>query len=254
MEERMRMLQSLKRRYGPALESVLEYANEIEEKIDCFESAAQIRTDLLQQEETLHGKLKACADKLSQARKEAALTLTDLLSQETRKLGFLKAEFQIEFDNDEEPGPNGQDRIQILFTANPGVPMRPLKDVASSGEIARIMLAAKTVLAEADSIPILIFDEIDANIGGETAGKVGKELQKLAQCKQVICISHSPMVASCGIQHFLVSKNSDGQNTRSAIAALSAQERVNEIARMLGSGDAAQKHAAALLQQMDQIS
>ena len=254
MEERMRMLQSLKRRYGPALESVLEYANEIEEKIDCFESAAQIRTDLLQQEETLHGKLKACAGKLSQARKEAALTLTDLLSQETRKLGFLKAEFQIEFDNDEEPGPNGQDRIQILFTANPGVPMRPLKDVASSGEIARIMLAAKTVLAEADSIPILIFDEIDANIGGETAGKVGKELQKLAQCKQVICISHSPMVASCGVQHFLVSKNSDGQNTRSAIAALSAQERVNEIARMLGSGDAAQKHAAALLQQMDQIS
>ena len=248
MEERLRILQTLKRRYGPSLTDVLTYAGEIQKKIDDFESAVQIRNDFRKQEEVLEQQLVACAGQLSETRQKAALELTRLLSVETRKLGFLQAEFQMELSRG-EIGPDGQDKLQILFTANPGVPLRPLKEIASSGEIARIMLAAKTVLAEADSIPVLIFDEIDANIGGETAGKVAAELKKLSQCKQVICISHSPIVASRAGQHFLVSKYSDGQNTRSAVSELNPQDRISEIARMLGSGEVARIHAVSLLQQ-----
>jgi len=146
-----------------------------------------------------------------------------------------------------EIGPNGFDVLQIKFSANPGIPPKPLKDVASSGEISRVMLAMKTILAEADSIPVLIFDELDANIGGETAGKVGHELKKLAEKKQVICISHSPQVASCGDKHFLVYKKTNNNMTQSTIHELNHEERIVELSRMLGGGEAAKQYALTML-------
>ncbi len=246
MEERMRALQSLKRKFGPEIEDVLQYQAELEEKLDVFDNAEQMRCN---QEKTVSEKKKIhaslCAE-LSGKRKNAAQKLVGLLTAETEKLGFAQAEFDITF-SDAEPGPNGADHLQFLFSANPGVPLKALKDVASSGEISRVMLAVKTVLAEADEIPVLVFDEIDANIGGETAMQVGAEIAKLGDRKQIICISHLPQVVRLAQKHFLVSKSTDGTETRSRIDALDDAGRLAELARMLGGGNAALEHAKSLL-------
>lgn len=247
MEERMRALQSLKRKFGPEIEDVLQYQTDLEEKLDVFDNAEQMRRDL---EKTVAKKKNThitLCEKLSAKRQNAAKKLVKILTAETEKLGFAQAKFDMTF-TPAEPGPNGADHLQILFSANPGVPLKPLKDVASSGEISRVMLAVKTVLAEADEIPVLVFDEIDANIGGETAMQVGAEIAKLGDRKQVICISHLPQVVRLAQKHFLVSKSTDGTETRSRIDALDDAGRIAELARMLGGGDAATLHAKSLLQ------
>ena len=246
MEERMRALQSLKRKFGPELDDVLAYAEEIRKKLDDFDNAEEMRRrheKLVAEKEKEH--LAACAV-LTKQRSAAAGKLEKLLTQETEKLGFAQARFKLEI-SPAEPGPNGADKLQILFSANPGVPLKLLQDVASSGEICRVMLAVKTVLAEADEIPVLIFDEIDANIGGETAMRVGAEIASLGRNKQVICISHLPQVVRLAERHFLVAKSTDGVETRSRIGVLDDAQRVQELARMLGGGNAALKHAEALL-------
>lgn len=247
MEERMRALQSLKRKFGPEIEDVLQYQTDLEEKLDVFDNAEQMRRGL---EKTVAEKKNThitLCEKLSAKRQNAAKKLVKILTAETEKLGFAQAKFDMTF-TPAEPGPNGADHLQILFSANPGVPLKPLKDVASSGEISRVMLAVKTVLAEADEIPVLVFDEIDANIGGETAMQVGAEIAKLGDRKQVICISHLPQVVRLAQKHFLVSKSTDGTETRSRIDALDDAGRIAELARMLGGGDAATLHAKSLLQ------
>ncbi|MBO5959640.1 MAG: DNA repair protein RecN [Lentisphaeria bacterium] len=245
MEERMRALQSLKRKFGPGLDDVIAYADSIRQKLDDFDNAAEMRRrhdKAVAEKEAEH--LAACAV-LTEKRRAAAGELEKLLTAETEKLGFAQAQFQLEM-SPAEPGANGADKLQIRFSANPGVPLKPLQDVASSGEICRVMLAVKTVLAEADEIPVLIFDEIDANIGGETAMRVGGEIAALGRKKQVICISHLPQVVRLAERHFLVEKSTDGHETRSRIAALDEAQRIQELARMLGGGDAALKHAQAL--------
>ena len=170
------------------------------------------------------------------------------LSAETVKLGFKQAEFRIEW-NDATESANGTDRMELLFSANPGVEPCPLSAVASSGEISRVMLAVKTVLSEADAVPVLIFDEIDANIGGETAWKVGQELEKLSAGKQILCISHLAQVAKFAQTHFLVEKSSEDSVTRTRITHLDTSARCQELARMLGGGKAALEHAKSLLEQ-----
>lgn len=246
MEERMRVLQTLKRRYGPGLDDVLAHLEELEKRIGLYDDAAVLREKFERREKDAFELWRQAAAELSARRREAAKKLIRALSTETSKLGFLRAEFDISFD--EAPGgPGGTDRIEILFSANPGTPLRPLRDTASSGEIARVMLAVKTVLAEADTIPILIFDEIDANIGGETAARVGAELAKLGKHKQVVCISHLAQAARCAETHFLVSKTPEDGTARTRIRRLEPQERITEIARMLGGGKAALEHARELL-------
>jgi DNA repair protein RecN (Recombination protein N) len=141
------------------------------------------------------------------------------------------------------------DRIEYIFSANPGEKLQPLRSIASSGEISRVMLALKTVLADADTIPVLIFDEIDVNIGGETANQVGLELLNLASKRQILCISHLAQVAARGEQHYAVVKNIDKDSGRtfSTIKPLSSEGRVTELARMLGASKAATAHARELL-------
>ena len=138
---------------------------------------------------------------------------------------------------------SGTDKLEIMFSAKPGEKLNPLESVASSGELSRIMLAIKSVLSAADSIPILVFDEIDANIGGEVGKEVGKELKETGKKHQVICISHLPQVASFADHHFCVKKSIVEGRTLTTISALSKQDKVLEISRMLGGGKSAQAHA-----------
>lgn len=248
MEERMRLLQTLKRRYGPTLDDVLAHLERVRERVAAFDDAELRRTEFEKQEAEAYRNYRAAATCLSEKRKAAAGKLEDALSKETHKLGFLKAAYQLEFSAAKE-GPLGTDAVTFLFSANPGVPMIPLRDVASSGEVARVMLAVKTVLATVDEIPILVFDEIDANIGGETACRVGEELALLGRYKQIISISHLAQVAVCADTHFRVAKHVSGGRTLSCIRKLDDAARVKEIARMLGGGESASAHAEDMLKQ-----
>lgn len=246
MEERLGVLQTLKRRYGPTLDDVLAHYDTISNKIDAYENAEEKRKKFLQMEKEANTELVEKCAVLSAARKKAAAGIADAVMKELKKLGFLRSAFAVNV-KDSVPAADGADEIEFLFSANPGVPLMPLKDVASSGETSRVMLAVKTVLADADHIPILIFDEIDANIGGETAICVGREIGLLAKKKQILCISHLPQVASFAGTHFMVTKHSDGEKTTSYVAKLDGKARVQEISRMLGGGREALKHASAML-------
>ena len=249
MEERMRLLQTLKRRYGPTLDDVLAHLERVRERVAVFDDAELRRKEFEEQDAESYRKYQAAAAQLSEKRKAAAGKLEDALSKETRKLGFLKAAYQLEFSAAKE-GPLGIDSVTFRFSANPGVPMIPLRDVASSGEVARVMLAVKTVLATVDEIPILVFDEIDANIGGETACRVGEELALLGRYKQIISISHLAQVAVCADTHFRVAKHVSDGRTLSGIRKLDDAARVKEIARMLGGGESASAHAEDMLKQV----
>ena len=246
MEERLHVLQTLKRRYGPTLEDVLGHLDTLRDRIDAYDNAEQRRQEFDRREKELLAELDRACAVLGGKRKTAGSVIARKTAAELRKLGFKKAEFAVEL-SPAEPGADGADKVEFMFSANPGVPAMPLRDVASSGELSRVMLALKTVLAEADFIPILIFDEIDANIGGETATKVADEIALLAANKQILCISHLAQIASRASVQFNVSKESQGEATFTHIRRLDHAGRVKEIARMLGGGDAAAKLAAKML-------
>ena len=248
MEERMRLLQTMKRRYGPTLDDVLAHLESVRERVAAFDDAELRRAEFEKQEAAALEAYNAAAAELREKRRAAAGKLQDALSKETRKLGFLKAAYMLDF-SEAKPGPLGADAVTFLFSANPGVPMIPLRDVASSGEVARVMLAVKTVLAAVDEIPILVFDEIDSNIGGETACRVGEELAALSRYKQIISISHLAQVSVCADTHFRVAKHVVDGRTLSGIRKLDATARVKEIARMLGGGESAFPHAEDMLKQ-----
>ncbi len=246
LEDRMTALQNLKRRFGPSLEEVFRHLSDSKNRLDSFENSSRRREELESAEDRARAAHRTLCMNLSGKRRAAADDLSAKLAEELAKLGLPHAAFGMEF-SDSEPGPGGADRIEFLFSANPGVPRQPLRAVASSGEMSRVMLALKTVLADADRIPTMVFDEIDANIGGETAVAVADELALLAKSKQIISISHLAQVASKAGHHIVVEKTTDGSSSRSLIRVVTGRARTAEIARMLGGGKAAEKHASALL-------
>lgn len=246
LEERLSALQRLKRRYGPSLEQVFEALENAKSKFKIYQDAEEERKGFDEKEKVLVKELADAARKLSKKRKVSAETFAAEVKAELKKLGFLKSEFKVEF-SETEPGANGADRIEYIFSANPGEGERPLREIASSGEMSRVMLALKRVLAEADSVPVLVFDEIDVNIGGTTAAVVGEELKKLAKGRQVLCISHLAQVASQADRHYLVDKEVADGRTSTHIKLLDDKGRKAELARMLGGTKAAEVHAGELL-------
>ena len=249
LETRLGDLQRLKRRYGPLLENIFTQWEEAETRLRQFDRAAELRRELDQEEAKLRQELEDAARELTAARQRAAGELAERITEKLRNLGFLRSSMNLTLVPLEEAGRRGRERVEFMFSANPGQPLQPLRNIASSGEISRVMLAAKTVLAEADAIPILVFDEIDVNIGGETAVKVGRELRHLAVNRQILCISHLPQVAALGETHYLVSKTVEGETTVTSITPLDNAGRKQEIARMLGGGPAALDHARRMLRE-----
>ena len=245
LESRLASLQTLKRRYGPTLEQVFEALEQAEERLDAYTNSEKLRRELDAEEETLKDELRRKCELLSGKRAAVAAELAGRVIEKLQKLGFLQSALKIEFTR-VEPGENGFDRIDMMFSANPGEALQPLRNIASSGELSRIMLELKTVLADADDVPVLLFDEIDVNIGGETANQVGCELKALAASRQVLCISHLAQVAACADRHYTVEKEVLDGRTYSKITLLDRKARLNELARMLGGGKAALAHAREL--------
>lgn len=246
LENRLSAIHSLKRRYGPTLEAVLESRESAAVRLDDFRRGDEKRQEFIRREAGLRRELTAAARELSALRKKSAARFTEAVRAKLGAIGFAAGMLEAEFSA-VEPGANGADQLELLFSANPGEPAQPLRKIASSGELSRLMLALKTVLADADAVPVAIFDEIDVNIGGETAARVGEELHKLGERRQLLAISHLPQVAARGDRHFAVSKAAEGGRTASHIVALDAAARRLEIARMLGGGEAAFTHAGKIL-------
>jgi len=200
-------------------------------------------------EESLRGQLAARCAELHEQRVRAASALEKAISGKLRRLGFAKSAFQVAMTPC-EPGPSGSDIAEYRFSPNVGEDLKPLRQIASSGEVARVMLAVKAVLSEADNVPVLIFDEIDANVGGRVAVSVAEELRAVAEGHQVFSITHLPQIAASGSSHFLVSKHVEDGRTCTDMVRLEGKKRLEEIVRMLGAeaGSAtALAHARELL-------
>ncbi len=249
IEARLGEIHTLKRRYGPTLEQVFEIRNQAEEKLQQFQDAEKIRKEFDRKEKELTARLTATAEELSLSRKNTAKKFLAQTVEKLSAIGFEGAAMDVEFST-VAPGSSGMDRIEFLFNANRGEELRPLRKVASSGELSRVMLALKTVLADVDNIPTVIFDEIDMNIGGETANKVGRELHALGAKRQILCISHLAQVAARADQHFQVIKTTANGRTVSNVTLL--DDPVPELARMLGGGDSAMRHAGELHKELQQ--
>ncbi len=254
LEERISVLQSLKRKYGPTLEKVMQFGQQARQKLEDLDSREETLAQLNREIGIALGKLADIGAKLSQARLKVIPKLNKAVVKQLKDLGFKQSRFEVDLrtievrSNSGVLSSSGLDKVDFQFGPNPGEPMRPLKRIASSGEMARVMLALKSVLAEQDRVPVLIFDEVDANVGGETGRIVGIKMQEIGRRRQVISITHLAPVAASAPHHFLVEKITDGDRTISEIRSLTPKDRVNEIARMLGSGGtAAIKHAKAML-------
>ena len=254
LEGRMALVQRLKRKYGRTVAEVLEAGARCRARLDELASRAERAERLEGEIAAAAGCLRERAAALTKARERAAGRLARAITGELRDLGFLKAGFAVELAVC-EPGPHGADEVTYGFAPNPGEPMRPLRAIASSGEIARVMLAVKAVLAAHDSIPVLVFDEIDANIGGEVGRAVGQKLRRVAETHQVVSITHLPQSAVYGRQHFVVSKEVVKGRTKMRIEPLDRAGRVDEIARMLGGKgltSVIESHARELLASADE--
>jgi DNA repair protein RecN (Recombination protein N) len=253
LEERLNLLHGLKRKYGNTIEEVIAFGEQARQKLETLKQRDAELIKLNQDIEKCRKAIWHTGQELSAARKKAIPRLVKAAIKELQDLGFRQSHFDISVQTAQSPDApqitaSGLDSIEFLFAPNPGEPARPLRAIASSGEMSRVMLALKTVLAGEDAIPLLVFDEVDANVGGETARVVGEKMLQIARKHQLICITHLPAVAACATTHYVVAKRQAEGRTLSEIAPLGAKDRVHEIARMLGGqGDAIVQHAKALL-------
>ena len=272
LEERLNLIHALKRKYGATLTEVIAFGDEAKIKLQSLESRDVELARLNSGLKKLDAEILSAGKKLSTARKKIIPQLAKVVGKQLNDLGFKQSKFEVEIstirwgetpdESSEKDGraqapargdarptsSSGLDEIEFQFAPNPGEPAKPLRAIASSGEMARVMLALKTVLAAEDEIPVLIFDEVDANVGGETANAVGEKMKQIAAKRQVLCITHLPQVAAPADAHYVVTKQIRDGRTISEIPLLGKKERVTELARMLGGQtDAARKHAEALL-------
>ena len=252
MLERHEKIKRLKAKYGPEIGDVLKTADELRERINNLQNSAEHEQELLAELEKGKKALLKLAAALHEKRFSAAQKLSALLTEQIRPLGFNAVRFSAAVEMDEENlGPTGADKVEFLFSPNPGQALRPLKNIASGGEISRVMLALKTIFAQNDPVQTLVFDEIDTGIGGEVAVAVGSHMKALAKNRQIFCITHLASIAVYADNQIKIEKGVAEGKTVSNVHPIQGEERVSEIARMLsGDADSAAsiEHARAMLE------
>lgn len=231
---RMDLLDSLKNKYDLSIEGLIEYADELEEKLSFVENIDEMKKDLTELQQKCESDLKDACKELTELRKAAASELEEKIMAELAELNFKDAQLSIDFTDAPDYTDNGTDVVEFMISTNRGEQLKPLSKIASGGEMSRIMLAFKKIVGDYDEIPTLIFDEIDAGISGITASIVGKKLSQIADNHQVICITHLPQIAACGSHNYKISKESDESSTYTTVLHLREDEKVQEIARLLG--------------------
>lgn len=254
VEERYNTINHLKMKYGKTIEDVLAYMEKKQEYLEKLKNYTveieAIKAEIKQMEDRLRD---LCAD-LSKKRKEAAKRLSGLVTQALVDLNFISVDFAIDVEGDGRITEKGYDKVEFMISTNPGEPRRPLAKIASGGELSRIMLAIKSIIAQEDKIETLIFDEIDTGISGKTAQRVAEKLAKISRNHQVICISHLAQIAAMADNHYLIEKKSENNSTVTEIYHLTREQSVKEIVRINGDGtmsNAAITHAIEMKDMAD---
>ena len=255
LEDRLNLIQSLKRKYGGSLEQVVAFGDQARQKLGHLEGRDAELGRINAELDKNQAELKRLGAELSAQRREIIPKLCKAVVQQLADLGFTQSHFDVSIHSESQITDQascvtsaGLDLVEFQFSPNPGEPPRSLRAIASSGELARVMLALKTVLAAQDDIPVLVFDEVDANVGGETANAVGDKMRQLGKNRQVLCITHLAPVAACASAHYVVTKQTKLLRTVTNIELLDKKERITELARMLGGQtQAARRHAEELL-------
>jgi DNA repair protein RecN (Recombination protein N) len=249
LDERLATYQTLKRKYAPTVAGILEILEKSKERLQDLETRGERLAAVEAEMKETDKKMRSLGAALRRKRKTVAGKLADAVTKELKALGFTHGSFSVDM-KDCEPRLAGMDEVEFGFAPNAGEPMSPLRAIASSGEISRVMLAIKVVLAGHDRIPVLVFDEIDANVGGEMGNAIGRKLAEVAKNHQVLCVTHLPQVAACGSTHLAVSKSVKEGRTFTEVRLLNQNDRVEELGRMLGGKDLTSvtlKHAREML-------
>ncbi|MFW6287775.1 MAG: DNA repair protein RecN, partial [bacterium] len=249
IENRLSHLASLQRKYGQTVEDIKNYQAEMEDRLNNLMSQDKFISKLQERREVLLEEYYESANNLSKLRQNKALELEEIVSQELADLAMDKTEFRIKF-SEKSPSINGIDRVEFLIAPNPGEDLKPLNRIASGGELSRIMLALKTIIAHIDEVDTLIFDEVDAGVGGKVAQMMAEKLAIIGKKRQVLCITHLPQIASMADNHFFISKEMEDDRTFTNIYNLEINDRKEELARMLGGvelTDTTIKHAEEML-------
>ena len=235
VEKRLDLINHLKAKYGNTIGKILAYQAKQQEKLDRYRNFDAYRQELIIKEAALKKELLRLCEKVSKVRKKSAGSLAQSMKKALVDLNFIDVAFEINIQSAEEKiGPGGYDQAAFMISTNPGEDLKPLSQIASGGELSRIMLALKTVLADKDEIETLIFDEIDTGISGKTAWKVSEKMGILGQKHQLICITHLPQIAAMADTHFQIEKTVSKERTTTRIRELEEMESVEELARMLG--------------------
>lgn len=255
--ERLELLGRLKRKYGATIEDILNYQADIRQSLAELEQQEGKIALLSQQKVHLEEEYYQAAHELSGLRRKAAAILEKEIQDSLRQLDMPAVQFECRITSNSKITASGLDELEFYISPNLGEPPKPLAKIASGGETARVMLALKAILAQVDSVETMVFDEADSGIGGLTALKVGQKLVQIAQSRQVLCITHSPQIASFGDSHFLLYKDSDFGRTVTNIKRIEGREKVEELARMLGGRSdvsTAFKHAERLIEEAAQVT
>ena len=237
VEERLDLIRNLESKYGKTIEDVLKSLEEKKKKLEELENYDLLRLHTEKELKASEDRLEELSAALSKLRQEIAGELSDKIEDGLKELNFLDVKFAMEFRRLSHFTPAGYDEAEFMISTNPGEPVRPLGMVASGGELSRIMLAVKTVLAETDDIPTLIFDEIDTGISGRTAQMVSEKLRVIARSHQVICITHLPQIAAMADSHFEIRKSVEEGRTTTTIRPLDREQMTEELARLLGGAE-----------------
>lgn len=256
VQERLALISSLKRKYSGSVEDVLacysQMSGELASLTDGGENAESVRAHLDECEK----ELAAAADKLSAVRMSAKERLETLVERELADLDMERVTFRVLIKKTDEYGRVGRDSVEFLIATNPGEPQKPLAKIASGGELSRIMLALKTVLADSDEVETLIFDEIDTGVSGRAAGKIAAKLCRIAKRKQVICITHLAQIACAADSHYLIKKDMDENSSSTHISLLDKEQRIEELSRILGAltvTDTTRSHAREMLAEAEKM-
>ena len=258
IEQRLKLISDLKRKYGRSAEEVINFGVEAQNRLNELENAEALAAEMDKKLNKLKAEYNAEADKLTLVRKNACEKLKQSVLNELSDLGMSKAKFDVSLINQSsgEPRKNGRETAEFMLSANPGEPLKPLEKVASGGELSRIMLCFKTIFADNDRIPTLIFDEIDTGISGRTAAVVGEKMLGIAKKHQVICVTHLAQIAALADAHLMVRKYDDGEKTFVETRQLNEEEKVSRIANMMdGESDSpsAVLHAKELIARAEKI-
>jgi DNA repair protein RecN (Recombination protein N) len=233
VNDRIDLLQRLKKKYAPTVEEIILFKEQVDRELVMLTNSGQTRRELEKDLADFEKQLAGKAKDLTSKRHEAALAIKSAMEKELHELAMKNARFEVSLETLSEPRTSGMDKVEFLFSSNPGEAPKPLSRIASGGELSRLMLAMKQVHPESD-VPTLIFDEVDTGIGGAVSALVGKKLKKVCRRQQVLCITHLPQVAAFADQHYKVEKKVEEGRTNTQVAFLGGDQRVFEMARMLG--------------------